>query len=401
MGNSIPCTFHLDKDVYSCHVTEQVIPEASDVKLDGKHVEKLKEKDVVAVWFNNCTITKIPKGLTKLYPMLESLVIHNSKIKEITKNDLDEYKTLKKLDLSTQEVEFLPADLFESFDNLEHIDFSMNKLKIIEPKVFDGLDKLKFVNLEFNPHYFLLFSTEADNFSNRNLKEFKKKLIIKYPSSLAMTNKEVEMRDLGNNPHDEQEQHAADKISESVLIANLKTFFEHDKTFRDFSITIDDRLFQVHKSIIAARSPTLADILRNNPEAENLNLVDIPLDIFEKILKFIYTAELPKDEGINFLHLFAAAGKLKIEDLKNYAASKIKAEINTENALDIIKLSNKYEHYGLRQNVFDMLKKRYPEVKFKDEWANDVEKLREIMNFIKKKEELILKLGTEFENLMS
>ena len=64
-------------------------------------MDKLKEKDVTTVWFNNCTITKIPKGLTKLYPMLESLVIHNSKITEIAKNDLIEYKNLKKLDLLT------------------------------------------------------------------------------------------------------------------------------------------------------------------------------------------------------------------------------------------------------------------------------------------------------------
>lgn len=357
---------------------------------------------MTSLWFNNCTITKIPKGVTKLFPKLESLVIQNSKITEVTKSDLIEYKNLKKFECSGQEIEFLPADLFDDFENLEYVDFSRNKLKIVEPKIFDGLNKLKFVNLEFNIHYFQMFSTESENLLNRNLKEFKKKLIIKYPSSLAMTNKEIEMRDLNDKPLEPNEQHEADKkISESVLIANLKTFFEHDKTFRDFSITIDDRFFRVHKSIIASRSPTLAEILRNNPEAENLNLVDIPVDIFEKILKFIYTAELPRNDGTNFLHLFAAAGKLKIEDLKNFAASKIKHEITTENALDIIKLSNKYEHYELRKNVFDVLKKKYPEVKFKDEWANDVEKLKDIMDFVKKKEEMIQKLGTEFENLMS
>ncbi|XP_070501305.1 protein maternal effect lethal 26-like [Chironomus tepperi] len=401
MGSSLSCTFHLNDQDYSCHVEDQIIPENDDLNLSGKHVDKMKDKDVTTVLFNNCTITKIPKGLTKLYPKLESLVIHNSKITEITKDHLTEYKSLKKLDLSGQEIEFLPADLFEGFENLEHVDFSKNKLKLIEPKIFDGLNKLKFVNLEFNTHYFLLYSKDSDNPLNTNLQEFKKKLVIKYPSSLVMTNKEIEMRDLTDNPNDEDEQHIAVKISESVLIANLKAFYEHDKDFRDFTITIYDRFFRVHKSIIAARSPTLAEILRNNPDAENLNLVDIPVGIFEKILKFIYTAELPQDEGTNYLHLFAAAGKLKIEDLKNYAASKVKKEINTENALDIIKLSNKYEHYGLRQNVFDMLKKKYSEIKFKDEWANDVEKLREVMNFVKKKEEIILKLGTEFENLMS
>lgn len=126
-GNTIPCTFHLSGDDYSCHVTEQVIPD-DDVKLDGKHVDKLKYTDVTSVWFNNCTITKIPKGVTKLFPKLESLVIQNSKITEVTKTDLTEYKNLKKFECTGQEIEFLPADLFDDFENLEYVDFSRNKV---------------------------------------------------------------------------------------------------------------------------------------------------------------------------------------------------------------------------------------------------------------------------------
>jgi len=61
----------------------------------------------------------------------------------------------------------------------------------------------------------------------------------------------------------------------------------------------------------------MAEIFRNNPEAANLNLVDIPVDIFEIILKFLYTDELPDENETNFVQLFVAANRLQIKELKN------------------------------------------------------------------------------------
>ncbi|KAL7013176.1 hypothetical protein ACKWTF_015234 [Chironomus riparius] len=80
---------------------------------------------------------------------------------------------------------------------------------------------------------------------------------------------------------------------------------------------------KIHEFLLAARSPILAEILKSNPEVENLNLVEISVEIFKIILKFLYTDELPGGNGTNVLNLFAAAGKLKIEELKNFLGTKL------------------------------------------------------------------------------
>ena len=63
------------------------------------------------------------------------------------------------------------------------------------------------------------------------------------------------------------------------------------KKFKDFSIKIEDREFKVHKFLLAARSPTLAEMIKNNPDADELQLVDISVEIFEKILKYLYVSK--------------------------------------------------------------------------------------------------------------
>lgn len=132
----------------------------------------------------------------------------------------------------------------------------------------------------------------------------------------------------------------------------------------------------------------------------NLNLVDISVETFEVILKFLYTDELPDDDGMNFLHLFATAGKLKIDDLKNFAAKKLINKIKDENSIDILRLSNKYEHNELRICAYENIKKENPKISFRDEWSKNVDTVIEIIEAFKMKEEAIRKAEEEFESLI-
>ena len=126
---------------------------------------------------------------------------------------------------------------------------------------------------------------------------------------------------------------------------------------------------------MTARSSTLAEIFRVNPNAESLNLVDISTKTFEVIYKFLYTDELPADNEVNFLSLYEAAGRLKINKLQNIVGGKLAEQICTENALDILKLSHKNEDEMLSQKAFNQIKKNYPLVDFKDEWITQPKKV--------------------------
>ena len=124
------------------------------------------------------------------------------------------------------------------------------------------------------------------------------------------------------------------------------------------------------------------------------------MEIFEIILKFIYTDELPGDNGINFLHLFAAAEKFKIKELRDFAASKLTNTIDEKNALGMFKISNKYGYEELKQKSFEKIKKKYSKIKFNEKWINDEKIIFEVIAKFEKTKAEIEKLQKEFQNFM-
>ena len=164
---------------------------------------------------------------------------------------------------------------------------------------------------------------------------------------------------------------------QSSLQIDIKNFLQN-QNFKDFRIQINDREFQVHKFILAARSPTLAEFMTQNPNADFLILDDISVNIFEIILMYIYTDELPGDDkGTNYLHLFAAACRLEILELKRFAASKVMDNINQQNAVEVLMLSNKHKHYEMKQKAFEEIKKSYPE--FPSIWMDKPKKVKDFI----------------------
>jgi len=397
----VKCTFEIitfsDGYTFGCVIRDQQILEKKELKFVKQYDDGKSNSDVHCVKFEDCTVTRIPKGLTKVFPNMKILWITNSKLEKITKNDLLEYKNLQRFSSMKNDIEFLPDDLFEGFKNLEWIDFWQNKLKIIEPNILDGLENLKYVDFSNNPNFDMSFSTYPENTSVATLEEVKCDLFEKYPNKYKILKN---VKDLKLKLEAELDQ---EKLKNSELTDKLHTGFYNDikiftqeETTKDFRIQIDAQEFPVHKFLLAARSPTMAEILKNNPEVENLNLVDISVEIFEIILKFLYTDELPGDNGTNFLQLFATTAKLKIGELKKFAATKLLDMIDEENAIEVLKLSNKYEHEELRQKSFIKIKEMYPKCDFKDSYKTRFDLMIKIIEQFKKYEEAIRKLEEEF-----
>lgn len=403
----------VDDKVLTCKIVDQIIPENMELNFIGQHEDGKTNMDVISIKFINCTVTKIPQALTKSFPNLKILWITNSMLKEICKADLVEYKNFEDFCFDNNEIEVLPGDLFEDFKNLKYIKFYDNKLTSIEPNILDGLDMLKLVDFRGNQNYGKIYSSCAVDFYKTTLEDIKCELFEKYPkkydhykdlknSKKVLEDKVQVLIDSKIKLESELEQ---EKLKTTNLTKKLQTGFYHDiknyvndETTKDFKVIIDDQECLVHKCMLAARSPALAELLKNNPEVVNLNLVDIPMEIFVKILKYLYKDELPGEDKTNFLHLFAVAAKLKLEELKNYAAKMLMDKFCQNNIIEVFKLSNNYEHEELRQKAFDELKNFYPNYRFKDEWITKPDiVLRAIEQFMKN-EEAIRKLEEEFEN---
>lgn len=437
--------FKHGEKIYCCFVEGQLIKRFTELKFIGNHESRNTNTDVLGVEFSECTVSQVPPGLTKIFPNLKMLAIKNSRLEAISKDDLIEYKNIEKLICSQNKIEFLPGDLFEGFKNLQWIEFWENKLGVIEPNIFDELDNLIYVDIEGNPDFDEWYSfypcynkitsiqeikefictkflsnhqQTMKNFLNKvedpikMLKTFSErsynfamkstvlKLALDILQETTETNK-VEKLEIQN-----QFQKKIDELTQKLqtgLIENIKSFI-NDENSKDFKIQIDDKEFKVHKFLLAARSPVLAETFKNNPQVESLKLIDISENIFEQILNFIYTDELP-DDDTDYLQLFASAGKLKIEDLKNFAASKLLNEITPENSFEVFKLSNKYDHNELRMAAFNKIQNKYAKIKFNANWETDpekvsaiVEKFRKKENEIKELQEKINLIEEEFEN---
>lgn len=142
-------------------------------------------------------------------------------------------------------------------------------------------------------------------------------------------------------------------------------------------------------------------MIKNNIDAECLNLTDISTDIFRIILKFIYTDELPQSDTINFVHFFAAAGRLKIKKLKKFAANKLIDNLTEKNAIEMLFLANKYDDETLRQNSFNEIKKILSDVKISDDLAMEPEKLKKLLAVKKEKDEMMKMMEEKFSNILN
>jgi hypothetical protein len=417
----IACTFG-NKAVYTCDFKNQNIPENVQIKPKGSHKfnqsrVQLTNENVIAVIFDKCTVTKVPKGLTRIFPNMKIFSIYNSNLKVVTKSDLAEYKNIERIGFCDNQIEYLPGDLFEGFTNLEIIRFYENKLNLIEPNILDGLENLKAAMFTGNSLYTKMFSKESGYQSNATLEEVKDELFVRFYKNhgkvVDLLKFEAENGKLKKKIENMNKYFELRFKKQELIIMNqsllqntpktfefdIKRFLEVDKNFKDFRIQIDDKEFPVHKFLLATRSPTLAELLEANPQVENLKLFYISVDTFEIILKFLYTDELPGDEGTNYLHIFAAAGKLKIKELKNHAAMKLMDQIDKNNALDIFKISKRYEHDILRQCAFNKIKEEYPKIKFQEEWAVNVNAVVEIIKAFEMKVEIIKKAEEEYNNI--
>jgi len=408
----VPCIFTnliytpINKIFYTCEFLNQDFSESKIIS--GQHKKSRTDQDVQCVSFENCTVPKLPQGITKIFPNLKAIWIEHSKLEQISKDDLAEYKNLEMFVCIDNKVKYLAGNVFEDFNNLEIISFYENNLKVVEPNILDGLNKLNYVNFWLNINYNALYSsTGATEYSK--IMDLKDELFRKFISSESPEIKNFvkrlqlrvqQLKDSNNKLRDEvkvlenSEQILGEKYDKKIvenlelkqeleksnkqqfLLTDIQNFLNNEK-HSDLQIQIDDQNFNVHKFLLAARSYTLAKKILTNPDAENLILTDITVEIFEKVLKFMSTDELPNDEDTNYVQLYGAASMLKIDLMINFAALKVLENITQDNAVEVFFLSNKFKSNEMRQKAFDEIKKAHPEVP--DIWIDKPEKVKKFI----------------------
>jgi hypothetical protein len=136
---------------YRCCVYSTRISEDIELKINGVHREEDCTNDsVTAIEFNKCELSKIPRGLLKMFPNLTAISIYSSRLKAVRREDLKEYKDLRDFYFADNEIEYLPGDLFDDCSNVEVVSFYGNRVRKIDENFLDKAKNLKFLDLEGN-----------------------------------------------------------------------------------------------------------------------------------------------------------------------------------------------------------------------------------------------------------
>lgn len=180
--------------------------------------------------------------------------------------------------------------------------------------------------------------------------------------------------------------------TESGVMRDIQKFF-NDEQNSDFAIKIGDKVFKVHKFVLAARSSVLAEMIQRN-DAAQLDVLGIPKATFKIILDFIYFEKFP-DESSNFEEIFMVSGRLNLKDLMAFSGRKVK--VDDKNALEIFTLANKYNHEELKLKCFNTIQKMFPDHRLKPAFIHQPDMVKQFIAEKKSIDEMMAKLKQKFE----
>jgi Leucine-rich repeat (LRR) protein len=92
----------------------------------------------------------IPERLGRFFPNVESLEIHDSKLKAVEKKDLQQFPKLERLLLNGNNIKVLPGDLFEKNPEIRAVLIRGNQITHVGQNLLKPLKKLEYVNFDGN-----------------------------------------------------------------------------------------------------------------------------------------------------------------------------------------------------------------------------------------------------------
>jgi speckle-type POZ protein len=158
----------------------------------------------------------------------------------------------------------------------------------------------------------------------------------------------------------------------------LETFYEK-MMLSDVYFDVGDREFKAHKSILALRSPVFAAMFEHPTKEKLTNRVvieDIEPDVFQELLRFIYTGRLSLSTmNVMATEILSAANKYLLDQLKIECENHLIYCMSADNCLEILLLQDKnHPSYYLRKEAAKFFRSRPDKVMATDRWKEVKEK---------------------------
>ncbi|CAJ0932152.1 unnamed protein product, partial [Mesorhabditis belari] len=163
-----------------------------------------------------------------------------------------------------------------------------------------------------------------------------------------------------------------------------------DRRFCDFMIYVGDRRLDVHKVILAARSPYFAALLEPHTEESKknclrLNESDVEFEVMQELLTYMYTGRCTRLSDIS-LELLAAADRFAMPGLKDIAEQSLRAQLSIESVCRILCVADLHMAIALKKNAIQFITTQSQPVTETDGWkelvSNSPELVTEVVQAI-------------------
>ncbi|XP_054718544.1 speckle-type POZ protein-like [Uloborus diversus] len=156
------------------------------------------------------------------------------------------------------------------------------------------------------------------------------------------------------------------------LVADMTKLLDSQK-LSDLTITADEKDFNVHRAILAARSPVFAAMFEHDTiekMSNRVNISDITSDVLQLILKYIYTNEVGDMDPNTCLSLLIAADKYSLPQLKRMCSSFLCANLTAEAVVSVLTVASFHEDSDLKDAAICFILNNALEVMKGEEWLS-------------------------------
>jgi len=440
-----PITFQLTHDEIGktdSDVEAVVILDSKIYKIP-KNFEQLF-KNVKVLCIKQCNLEKIERKDLQNFSCLREVWMPNNKLKLLPDNLFIDHPKVEKLSFSNNQISVIGEKILEPLEDLRYANFNKNltidvtfdadedkidldELKEIIRNNCKGLNhsifkqkkrSFNYMRNSLDAHQYLSASTElmsshtASSVSVTNTKSyrmvFRKHHFFTSPGS---SNSEISFQRahyVEKRRNYQETPKGRPKVRKTCQETQTekKTFsgdlndFMMRETFKDFSIKNERKTYNVHRFVMAARSPVVCGMIKKNPFMRGITLTNANDNIIEHLLEFIYDDQLPEvDEFGDFLRIYDLSLKLQLADLVEYAKKNILSKVTSKNAIDCLEMGLKHKDKELKVKGLEIVQKMFPQRKFKAALAEDSDALKKMIEELKIMKKAIDEATLKFNQL--
>jgi len=159
------------------------------------------------------------------------------------------------------------------------------------------------------------------------------------------------------------------KGESSKLVTDMERLLE-TSTLTDVTIKCDNKMLECHKAVLSARSNVFRAMFQHDMRENKNNEIiisDLDFTTVKDMVKFIYSGRLVDIAEKSDL-LLSAADKYDIKDLKDICCQCLSANLNPEQIVDILVLSDLYKATELKNTAIQFLLGHKEEVFAQPDW---------------------------------